>query len=408
MAKKRTGGRSATLNENTSSASAGYAAKHNEHTAGPSLAGLDALRFLLAVAIVIYHFPHFDNVHFSAGDMAVDLRYDGERDAVMLMELPFKEPLAVVYKHGDFAVRIFWMISGIVFAAFYWRPLREQSITVGAFLFRRFSRLYPLHLLTLVLMAVLQNVYRSNFGDWFIYPNNDVLRFLLHLVMMNYWNSRFGFSFNGPFWSVSVEVFVYVAFALLAYANPLANKRWLWTLTAAFFAFFFLGVLSPFSEALLYFFAGAVLLSVMQSRRYQAIALAALVFSGAATALYWLNATRVSDAVNLTRNYTQLCFSAAVCLAFILLLRNVGKNMKRLLRGIGNATYAVYMVHIPLQVILILALYKTGKSTFLNEGFFFAYITLCCVTGAALFHWVEKPAQQRLRQWFRQRRLQTA
>lgn len=402
MARKRTGEKPATANE-TASPPVASSVERNERITGPSLAGLDALRFLLAIVIVIYHFPHFDNIHFSAADMAVDLRYAGERDAVMMMQLPFKESLAFVYKYGDFAVRIFWMISGIVFAAFYWKPLSAQQLSVGEFLFRRFSRLYPLHLMTLVLMAALQNVYRSNFGDWFIYPNNDVLRFLLHLFMMNYWNPRFGFSFNGPFWSVSVEVFVYVAFALLAYANLLAKEKWLWILTAVFFAFFFLGVLSPFSEALLYFFAGALLLSVMQSGRYKVFALAALVLSGTATAGYWLNATRVSDTVSLTRNGAQLAFSGVVCIAFILPLRNVGKSTRQFLRGIGNATYAVYMMHIPLQLILILLLYKNGKDFFLNGGFFFGYILLCCLAGVAVFRWVERPAQNRLRAWFSRR-----
>lgn len=78
-------------------------------------------------------------------------------------------------------------------------------------------------------------------GHWQIYGNNDLRHFGLQLVMSSNWTtlSR-GLSFNGPIWSVSLEL---VAYGLFLIALPLlrhfgliaavalaAVMWWLWTL----------------------------------------------------------------------------------------------------------------------------------------------------------------------------------
>ncbi len=80
----------------------------------------------------------------------------------------------------------------------------------------RFSRLYPLHLATLLLVALGQVLVSHFFGSWFIYGNNDITHFIGQLFFASAW---FENSFNGPTWSVSVEIFLYILFFLVCRLN---------------------------------------------------------------------------------------------------------------------------------------------------------------------------------------------
>lgn len=49
-------------------------------------------------------------------------------------------------------------------------------------------------------------------GSYFVYPNNDIKHFLLNLFFASSWSFESGHSFNGPIWSVSVEVLLHALF----------------------------------------------------------------------------------------------------------------------------------------------------------------------------------------------------
>ncbi|MEM0944837.1 MAG: acyltransferase family protein, partial [Pseudomonadota bacterium] len=102
---------------------------------------LHGARGVAALAVVIFHYNHFYLADHTA------------RDALPAVEAyPYAAILAPIYQHGDFAVELFWVISGFVFAhAYLNRPTSPWRFAVA-----RVARLYPLHLLTLLLVAGLQ------------------------------------------------------------------------------------------------------------------------------------------------------------------------------------------------------------------------------------------------------------
>ena len=105
-------------------------------------------------------------------------------------------------------------------------PFSIASVPGWTFFVFRFSRLYPLHLATLVAVAILQSLYFRMHGCFFVYQNNDIRHFLLQLLMASKWGFESGDSFNGPIWSISVEVLVYVVFFLMlrfVTRSPLLN-----------------------------------------------------------------------------------------------------------------------------------------------------------------------------------------
>jgi peptidoglycan/LPS O-acetylase OafA/YrhL len=71
-----------------------------------SLAMLHLLRFFLALAILIVHFPHFFYL------------YD-EQMKPEIHELVYSSILSPIYRYGGSAVHIFWMLSGVIFYIFY-------------------------------------------------------------------------------------------------------------------------------------------------------------------------------------------------------------------------------------------------------------------------------------------------
>ena len=133
---------------------------------------LDALRGLAALAVVFWHWQHFG--------------------AALPLETLFWLP----YHGGGHAVEFFFFLSGIVFFHLYGQHLPSAR----TFFWLRFSRLYPLHLLTFLAMLALPA---------FHYPR-DAAHGALHLLLLNAWAA--GHSWNAPAWSISVEAFLYLCF----------------------------------------------------------------------------------------------------------------------------------------------------------------------------------------------------
>ncbi len=151
---------------------------------------LDSLRAIAAIAVVLVHYRiHFD-VH------------------------PLPGPVNFLADGGDFAVDFFFVLSGFVLCRKYWSEGRR--LRVFANLWERVARLYPLQVLTLLLVA---------WGQWFLvsrlatqpfrYELNDSYHFSLNLALLNASGLEKGFSFNAPSWSVSTEFIVNALFLLL-------------------------------------------------------------------------------------------------------------------------------------------------------------------------------------------------
>lgn len=125
-------------------------------------------------------------------------------------------PLVWFQTWGWTMVDLFFLISGYVFAHVY---LHGDGLTrqkLSGFAAARVARLYPLHLLTLTLCAVLFA------GD----PANTTFAFAAHLLMLQAFVQPVAHTFDGPSWSISVEVVCYVLFAMAAVRGPRA-LRWI-------------------------------------------------------------------------------------------------------------------------------------------------------------------------------------
>ncbi len=297
---------------------------------------IDALRGVAAICVAIYHTPLL--FLSSANEPSI---------SVVTADLPYAGVLTPVYLYGEEAVRLFWVISGFVFAHVYW----GRDTSLRAFAVARFARLYPLHLATLLIVAALQIASMQAVGHWQIFGNNDLKHFGLQLIMMDHGLSLSeGLSFNAPIWSVSAEILVYgLFFASLALTrrSPVAGS-----LSLAAASFVILG-LRPEGFIIgqwvficgVFFFTGAACYGVYQmlggARGKIAVATAAWA-TGAALAAALGNA----DAMLLA-----LC--AGVVMGVAAMDRGHGGG-GAVLRWLGQISYSLYLVHVPLLIVAAL------------------------------------------------------
>lgn len=333
--------------------------------------------------MVVFHYHHFYLADAFARPMLPDVS-----------AFPHAAILGPVYRHGHFAVELFWAISGFVFAHVY----LARPVTARAFLVARIARLYPLHLATLLLVAGVQAASLQWAGHWQIYAHNDLRHFLLNLGMATHWSSwSRGLSFNGPIWSVSLETVAYALFflslGLLRGAGPWAAAG----LGALFFAIGTAGIELPLFRpgaflCAAFFFAGtaAYFLHVLCEGR-RILSLAALAGMAGLGGL------------GLAAGWTQVALIGACSVAVLLTagLDRWSPPVLPVLRTLGDLSYSIYLVHVPMQMILLLVLdLSFGASRALAASPLTLPVYVLAVLGVSWLVHVrfERPAGRYLRQ----------
>ena len=170
---------------------------------------LDALRGLAAVVVAfLWHYQHFD------------LDYYKENPS----EQPLYSVLRWLYLYGCNMVYFFFVLSGFIFMYVYAEQIKNKEISFNTFVFLRISRLYPLHLITLIAVFIIQYIRILTGQEFFIYQYNDFFHFCLNVFMLQEGWFEYGASFNGPSWSIACECVAYVLFFIILYWYGRQNK----------------------------------------------------------------------------------------------------------------------------------------------------------------------------------------
>ena len=106
------------------------------------LAYLDSLRGV--AALVVAGFWHYQ--HFALGYQPSGYPFEAAPGYNL-------QPLSLFYHYGFLGVDFFFILSGIVFSYVYLNRISKREIGPKEFWRRRFARLYPLHLATLLATA---------------------------------------------------------------------------------------------------------------------------------------------------------------------------------------------------------------------------------------------------------------
>lgn len=349
---------------------------------------LEVCRFGAALAVLFWHYQHF----LINGVPTEEFIKTMDRTP-----LPLHQIFALFYERGYFAVQIFWILSGFIFFWKYAAAIYHGNVVWRDFFALRFSRLYPLHAVTLLMVCGLQAVYIATNGSSFVYENNDVLHFFSQIFMASNWFQGQPFTFNGPIWSVSAEVVVYMAFFVLVshirptllFASMFAGLSWL-VLKTGLFEF-----VSPVLNCAKFFFLGGAmqLFHLQLDPRNKTLGFAI------SLAVCLISAALLHAGVIALSEKAVAVIAATFIFACVTSEDIFGSRMFEKLAPLGNLTYSTYLLHFPLQILFVLVVDATGltRQVFLRPECLFVYLSTVFLLGYVIFHRMEVPLQSLIR-----------
>jgi peptidoglycan/LPS O-acetylase OafA/YrhL len=334
----------------------------------PHLAALDGLRFVAAMHIVVFHTLH----------------------------VSWLRPVT----WGSTSTSLFFVLSGFVLASVYTADAGGLRIPARVFWRRRFARLYPLSVLTQ--LAVIPFVWHS------YAPDERGIRAAAVLAGVQGWFPRISDSFNSPGWSVSVLAFCYLLFPAVAKALGGWSARRLAVALAIAWAACLVPTVAALSTGADAYWKSAVhhhplsrlpefVFGVVLARLFLAIPAARVPRWTAGAALALLSAALLL----LPQWMFPLAHNGLLAPLHGLLIVGLAAGggvlargfALRPLRAMGSASFAVFLLHVPLYawVMMPLAPVLTQQPLPVRMAGYAGYLALTVVTAWGVQRWVADP-----------------
>jgi peptidoglycan/LPS O-acetylase OafA/YrhL len=327
---------------------------------------LTGVRGFAALAVVIYHYQWYF--------------YEGE-----------------FFHFGYLGVDLFFILSGFILTHVH---LHDEKIL--RFYGKRFARVYPVHFVILIGLAAMLFLSKT-LGIRPDVPEQFTGRaFVSHLFLLQAWWFQPS-SWNYPSWSVSCEWFVYLIFPLLALAvrrlRSLPVIAAVLLIEIVIFAVVFTtiftidvdnnsGVVS-LTRVFLEFVMGMLLCRLWRSTRI--VLPWSLLFAAILVGAAFLGSRPIHDVV------------VVLGFALVILAGAYGDNwISRILARswavyLGEVSYSLYMIHIPVAMTLGKLMMKLGGRFELPAAAQLSGLVLVAVAlGIGLYHLIEVPARRRL------------
>ena len=164
----------------------------------PQLLPLTSIRFFLALWVVLFH-------------QCLPGAYMGSR-------MPgYPEPVFYLLRTGYIAVGVFFVLSGFILSYNYSLIQSWSRDQLVRFAVARFSRIYPVYAVGLVLVspfvavALLKDLSLHTLGK-------NAIQAILNWTLLQAWLPQTATSWNGPGWSLSNEAFFYCVFPFVGVA----------------------------------------------------------------------------------------------------------------------------------------------------------------------------------------------
>ncbi len=300
-----------------------------------------------------------------------------------------------IFDFGGSGVDFFFVLSGFIICYVHRQDIGHPS-RVSEFLRKRFVRIYPIYwfVLTLKLLSTSSLVNGNRYGFWevikayLLFPQDRIL---------------LSSSFLGVSWTLSYEIFFYLAFSLLICLKP---KFYIPIIVGWLSAIFlnFLGILHlPLDGVVLQF-----LFSILHLEFAMGFLTAYLVskyrFSHPSYILYFGLFIYTLSAINTIYHLLPISYAIAYGIpSAIIILGGASLEMSKavmtpqFLLLLGNASYSIYLIHgfvinnltkiaIKLRIIDFLT-----QNTLVFSVFAIANACIAVIVGCIIYHYVEKP-----------------
>ncbi|HYD87884.1 MAG TPA: acyltransferase [Vitreimonas sp.] len=350
---------------------------------------LTSLRFIAAFWVLLYHFK--DHLGLDVGRLGL-------------------------VADGYLGVDLFFTLSGFILAHVYLTSLEERRFGYGGFLKNRIARVYPMHLAALAAMIVLfagASAVGAGVGSPEAFKWSDLPA---HLLMVHAWGATEAVGWNFPSWSISAEWAAYLLFPLIA-ALVVKAQRWsaavaLGALTLCVASFWALSNLHQalpwvgrdFSQMTAQIGALRILPSFLLG-----VALYAFGRDHAAPKS-WAWPIVAASAGWIVAVTTLGWWEGLVWFGLAGLLYGLAETSRhgvdapmsgRAFVFLGAASYALYMIHLPIDIVWFHALERLGvtetSDLTLRIGAMVGVFAVCIIVSAFAYLWLEEPA----RKWIR-------
>lgn len=374
----------------------------------PHLKALTGLRFFPALHVILYH--------------------------VVLQALGgAPEWLRNIVGSGFVGVGLFFVLSGFILAYSYLDAQGEKQVDKRAFWQARFARIYPVYVLGTLAMVPFYLIYLHSQMSL---PKAILKAFAGALIcgsLLQSWIPSYAALLNFPSWSLSDEAFFYLLFPFVVpLLQRVANGRlvawmvglWVVSLLAPLCH---IRVFGPESAHLFNFWGGVV--------KFNPLVRLPEFLVGVVLGIFFLRRIArqsADDSPRLDGVYSAASLGAALfallvlsrsphipyillsnCVlvpAFVVLIYSLAFGRGVLSRFLslplvmllGEASYALYILHIPLYTLLGALAKKMNVST--SSGTFLAFYLVCAI-GASLLvlRYIEQPAREAIKKRLRQR-----
>lgn len=310
----------------------------------------------------------------------------------------------VLFNGGGFGVDLFFILSGFVIAYNYFHSFENESQNHLSFLYKRFARIYPVHLFTLALLLPVSFFFS---GDWFLFGSLE--RFIGHLFLLQSLSIPVvPVQWNPVSWSISSEWFAYCVFPVyvLIFKRNLSFPMLLFCMLMIYImscmlVFFLIAHEVPFTNPAFWLL-----------RIFSEFGLGILLYK------LWLLKPQVCVNQFLKRwifplltllillsSHKQISFVWVIpALVAIIYLTSIGQFFNNFLsqswiKYSGRLSYSLYMVHGTVMVIFLKSPYFSNvinSSIEIRSIFVAAYVVTTIILVFFCYHFIEEPFRKAL------------
>ena len=360
---------------------------------------IDIARAFAAICVVLQHYQHF---YFVEPHQYVENFARNQQ--------PFYNLLEPAYKFGSVAVQFFFVISGFIFFMYYREKILQKSVSFRDFIILRISRLYPLHLLTLLFMLFIQNIHLYFSSEYFVYEANNLQNFFLHLFLVQEWGIvKSVWSYNAPSWSISVELLLYMSFFFL---SLFFIKNIFQSFLSVLIVFILYIIIQPklnnLSLGFVLFYVGGftffifdlIKKKINENKNYIIYILLILNFIIFGR---FLNQVFLDWQISLEHIIGNRVMILLFFVKFPLILINLSilqyyfKESGKRIKILGDVSYTIYLVHVPLQVIFSIVDKNIISINYDSNLIFILYFGFVIFFSIIIYKLFELPSKDYLR-----------
>ncbi len=347
--------------------------------------GLDLLKGISAWVIACLF--HYRNIFIGEG-----------------MHYPFEEFWILDFwgKNGAMLVELFFSISGLLFYHAYYHKIADHKEEFRHYFLGRVIRLYPLMIVSTIVMAVLQWALYYESGSFFAgMRNNDIVHLFYNLLGIQMLFPD-GYTFNQPTWYISVSMLMFAIFYLIAYINK-KYSRLIFLLpiyvglniAGMNFALFNRSI----SRGLIAFFIGVVLGILLEKgyskRIYLGVSMGALAVFASVCILFG------QELLGSLVGALELVFFPAIIVLFVKssLIGKMTDN--RIISYFGKISFGIYIWNIPVYCMICFVMRKINFTPVYESKKIWLVVMLIVVAVSVVsYECLEKPVTKFLKKRF--------